>query len=521
MLLHISSLPSPHGVGDLGPGAYRFVDFLAEAKQGFWQILPLGPTDPAHGNSPYLSSSAFAGNPLFISLELLKEEGLLSKADLREMHTFPAEGVDYPRVLASKAPLLDRAWQAFKGGRLPWDYKAFVESNSYWLQDYCLFKALKARFGGLPWNRWPAALRCRERDALEEAQQQLSEEVEREAFLQYLFFKQWRALKAYCESKGVQVIGDLPIYVTQDSADVWAHPEIFKLDGEGRPQVVAGVPPDYFSRTGQRWGNPLYRWEELQRRRYDWWVERMRHNLGLFDLIRVDHFRGFLAYWEIPAGDRDARRGRWVEAPAEDFFEELQRRFPVLPIIAEDLGVITPDVREVMARFGFPGMKILQFAFGEDFPRSPYLPHNFPKAKIFMGDAGSLFIGFVIASLSIVGSWTTAEGWVPQRFKLSLAIPMLVLIYPIFDTALVTITRIIRGRPISLGGKDHSSHRLVRMGLGPADTVLLIYTFSSFCGFSALFLTMIYYEQAMLMLAFLALFIVLVGLRLARIPIDD
>lgn len=379
MLLHISSLPSPHGVGDLGPGAYRFVDFLAEAKQGFWQILPLGPTDPAHGNSPYLSSSAFAGNPLFISLELLKEEGLLSKADLREMHTFPAEGVDYPRVLASKAPLLDRAWQAFKGGRLPWDYKAFVESNSYWLQDYCLFKALKARFGGLPWNRWPAALRCRERDALEEAQQQLSEEVEREAFLQYLFFKQWRALKAYCESKGVQVIGDLPIYVTQDSADVWAHPEIFKLDGKGRPQVVAGVPPDYFSRTGQRWGNPLYRWEELQRRRYDWWVERMRHNLGLFDLIRVDHFRGFLAYWEIPAGDRDARRGRWVEAPAEDFFEELQRRFPVLPIIAEDLGVITPDVREVMARFGFPGMKILQFAFGEDFPRSPYLPHNFPR----------------------------------------------------------------------------------------------------------------------------------------------
>lgn len=378
VLLPVSSLPSPYGVGDLGPEAYRFVDFLCEAGQAYWQLLPLTPTDPAQGNSPYLSPSAFAGNPLFISLDLLVEEGLLQGRDLLERPPFQEGRADYEAALAWRERLLQQAWEAFRLSP-PWQWEAFLQENAFWLQDYCLFRALKRHFGGKPWQRWPKGVRRRDREVLEPLKEQLKEEVQREAFLQFLFFKQWQALRRYCNRKGVQVIGDIPIYVTQDGADTWAHPEVFRLGPDGRPEAVAGVPPDCFSPTGQRWGNPLYRWDVLREERYGWWIERIKHNLALYDLLRLDHFRGFVAYWEIPPGQKDARKGRWVEGPGEDLFLELQRRFASLPIIAEDLGLITPDVREVMGRFGFPGMRVLQFAFGEDFPNSPYLPHNYPR----------------------------------------------------------------------------------------------------------------------------------------------
>lgn len=378
VLLPISSLPSPHGVGDLGPEAYRFVDFLRESGQCFWQILPMGPTDPALDNSPYHSPSAFAGNPAFISLELLVEEGLLDRKDLKGIVPFGEGWADYEGAMALRERLLDRAWAAFRSSR-SWQWEAFLEENAHWLWDYCAFKALKAHFGGSPWYRWPEPFRSHHPGVIEWARENLGEYLEKEAFLQFLFFKQWKALKAHCEQKGILVVGDVPIYVPQDSADVWANQQIFQLDDRGRPLAVAGVPPDYFSRKGQRWGNPLYRWDVLRERRYDWWIRRIRHNLRLFDVLRIDHFRGFVAYWAIDPDCPDARRGRWMEAPAEDFFGELERHFPRLPFIAEDLGVITADVRDVMARFGLPGMKVLLFAFGEDFPNSPYLPHNYPR----------------------------------------------------------------------------------------------------------------------------------------------
>ena len=382
ILLHVSSLPSPHGVGDLGQEAYEFVEFLQEAGQTYWQILPLGPTDPAQGNSPYLSSSAFACNPLFVSVGLLKEEGLLEKGDLGAGPSFSEGRAEYEAAIAYKERLLEKAWRNFRRGRTPWQWEAFLEENAFWLEDYCLFRVLKRRFALEPWYRWPEEFRRRKPDALKRAKEELREELEREAFFQYLFFRQWHALRHRCKDRGIQIIGDIPIYVTLDSADVWAHPEIFRLGPDGRPEAVAGVPPDYFSRTGQRWGNPLYRWEVLKEGRYWWWLERIEHNLRLFDLLRLDHFRGFVAYWEIPSSERSARRGRWVRGPGEDFFLELQRRFPSLPFIAEDLGVITPDVRELMARFDLPGMKVLQFAFGDDFPLSPYLPHNYPRNSV-------------------------------------------------------------------------------------------------------------------------------------------
>jgi 4-alpha-glucanotransferase len=376
ILLHITSLPSPYGIGDLGPWAYRFVDFLAETKQSYWQILPLTPTEPAHGNSPYHSTSAFANNPLLISHDVMVRDGFLAKADIKPFPNCPKGQVDYNAVIAFKEKLFHLAYERFKTTKNKDEYERFCSENSHWLEDFARFAAFKVHFHGHVWSEWPLEIRGRRPEASKTVGKQLKDRIEMEKFLQYVFFHQWSSLKDYCNQKGIQIIGDIPIYVNYDSADVWIHPELFKLDNEKKPYVVAGVPPDYFSETGQRWGNPLYRWDVLKEKGYDWWIQRMKHNLELFDFVRVDHFRGFIAYWEVPATEKTAMNGMWIEAPAMDFFDHLTRRFPNVPIIAEDLGIITSDVREIMHHFGFPGMKVLLFAFGEDLPTNPYIPHN-------------------------------------------------------------------------------------------------------------------------------------------------
>ncbi|HPD61481.1 MAG TPA: 4-alpha-glucanotransferase [Thermodesulfobacteriota bacterium] len=378
ILLHITSLPSPFGVGDLGPQAYCFVDFLVEAKQSFWQLLPINPTALVYYNSPYHATSAFAGNPLLISPSLLAKEGLLDKNEFEPLPDFPSNKVDYQGVVNFKEGLFQKAYERFKT-KNDYEYERFCLHESTWLDDFSLFLVLKLHYGGKAWNEWPQGLRDRNPAALQAAQQKFIDAINREKFLQYIFFKQWSELKEYCCQKNIQVIGDIPIYVQHDSADVWTHPEFFKLDDNRRPYMVAGVPPDYFSETGQRWGNPVYNWETLKQKGYEWWIERIAHNVKLFDLVRVDHFRGFIGYWEIPVGEKTAINGRWKEAPAMDFFTQLTKKFVCLPIIAEDLGIITPDVIEVMRHFEFPGMKILLFAFGKDLPTNPYIPHNLPQ----------------------------------------------------------------------------------------------------------------------------------------------
>ncbi len=379
ILLHLTCLPSPFGIGDMGPWAYRFADFLAETKQSFWQILPLNPTDPEHYNSPYHSTSAFACNPLLMSPELLVQHGFLNEKDLEPRPDFPPRRVDFRAVIAYKERLFNRAYERFKGKDDANQYKRFCFENSHWLDDFALFMALKSHFHGQAWSDWPQDIRDRQPEAMKSAKKELSQAVEKERLLQYIFSDQWISLKSYCNQKGIQLIGDIPIYVDYDSADLWANPEIFKLDNEKRPYVVAGVPPDYFSETGQLWGNPIYRWDVLREMGYNWWVRRIEHNIKLFDLLRVDHFRGLVGYWEVPAGEGTAINGRWVEAPAEDFFKTLLKKFPYLPIIAEDLGIITPDVREIVHRFDLPGMKVLLFAFGGDLATNPYIPHNLVK----------------------------------------------------------------------------------------------------------------------------------------------
>jgi len=379
ILLHLTSLPSTFGIGDLGPWAYRFVDFLVAAKQSYWQILPLHPIDPIYGNSPYQSPSAFAGNQLFISPELLVEDNLLSKEEIDGKIKFPEEKVAYNSVLEYKKKILKAAFMNFQKNKAPEDYEKFCQENSSWLADFSLFMALKIKCGGISWGDWPEDLRDRKSETISLAQRDLAEEINFEKFQQYIFFKQWSHLKGYCQEKKIQIIGDLPIYVNYDSADVWAHPELFKLDEDKKPYVVAGVPPDYFSETGQLWGNPIYRWDRMQEEGYLWWINRLNQILKLVDIVRIDHFRGFVAYWEVPAYAKTAVNGRWVEAPAIDFFSRLKEEYPHLPFIAEDLGTITPDVKEVMNHFQLPGMKVLLFAFGPEMSTNPYLPHNFSQ----------------------------------------------------------------------------------------------------------------------------------------------
>jgi 4-alpha-glucanotransferase len=379
IFLHIASLPSSFGIGDLGPLAYTFVDFLAEAKQVYWQILPLNPTEPAFGNSPYHSYSAFACNPLLLSPELMAQEGLLAEEDIIPDRRLRSKRVDYNSVVAFKRKLFRTAFQRFKQRKDKSDYEKFCWENTSWLDDFALFLALKEHFKKRIWSDWPPDVRDRREEALQAMKKTLHEEIERERFLQYVFFEQWSALKSHCQEKGIQIIGDIPVYVNYDSVDLWTHPDFFKLDQKKKPYAVAGVPPDYFSATGQLWGNPLYRWDILKERKYDWWIQRVGHNLRLFDIVRIDHFRGFVGYWEIPSTENNAVNGEWKEAPAEDFFRVLIEKNPHLPLIAEDLGVITPDVREVMEHFAFPGMKVLLFAFGEDDTMHPYLPHTYEE----------------------------------------------------------------------------------------------------------------------------------------------
>ncbi|MFZ8814011.1 MAG: 4-alpha-glucanotransferase, partial [Thermus aquaticus] len=351
-----------------------FLRFLKGAGGRFWQVLPLGPT--GYGDSPYQALSAFAGNPYLIDLRPLAEKGYLVLKD----PGFPQGRVDYGWLYAWKWPALKAAFRGFLE-RAPRkereDFLAFQEKEASWLKDYALFMALKAQHGGLPWNQWPLPLRRREEKALKEAEAALAEEVAFHAWTQWLFFEAWKALKEEAEALGLAIIGDMPIFVAEDSAEVWAHPERFHLDEEGRPLVVAGVPPDYFSETGQRWGNPLYRWDVLEREGFSFWIARLAKALELFHLVRVDHFRGLEAYWEVPASCPTAVEGRWVKAPGEKLFDRIQEVFGQVPVLAEDLGVITPEVEALRDRYGLPGMKVLQFAF-DDGMENPFLPHNYP-----------------------------------------------------------------------------------------------------------------------------------------------
>lgn len=376
ILMHITSVPSPFGIGDFGPATYAFVDFLEKAGQNCWQILPLNHTTSSTGHSPYSCYSAFAGNPLLINPVLLQRAGLLAKEALAQRPTFPAQTVDFRKVASYKRSLLDMAFARFQTARRPASYEAFCAEHRYWLEPFATYVALKRHFKGRCWSEWPAALRDRKPGALTAASAQFQEAIERERFLQWVFYTQFMELKAYCHERGIQLIGDLPIYVTYDSADVWSHPEVFKLTRSKRPRFIAGVPPDYFSKTGQLWGNPVYDWDHARQTNFDWWMRRMRHNLLLFDLVRIDHFRGLVAYWEVPAGHKTAERGRWIEAPGEEFMSTLFRHLPAAAIFAEDLGYITADVRELVAKYHLPCMRVLHFAFGGDPARNPHMPHN-------------------------------------------------------------------------------------------------------------------------------------------------
>lgn len=382
ILLHPSSLPGPKGIGDLGQSAHGFLDFLFSAGQGLWQVLPLGPT--GYGDSPYACFSSFAGNPLLLSLETLAEWGALDAADLAGEADLPSDRVDYGRVIEWKIPILRKAARRFlssKGERRA-RFDAFREAEAWWLSDYALFIALKERFEHTAWNRgWPRDIALREPDALPRWKAELGDAVLEEEAVQFFFFSQWEELKAAAVRRGIRIIGDLPIFSAEDSSDVWANRSLFLLDGEGLPTLVAGVPPDYFSKTGQLWGNPLYDWKALEKQDFRFWVDRIRAARRLFDLIRIDHFRGFEACWSVPAFEPTAERGRWEKVPGVRLFETLRGALGGLPIIAEDLGVITPEVNALRERFGFPGMRILQFGFdsGEAGTLSAdnrFLPHN-------------------------------------------------------------------------------------------------------------------------------------------------
>ncbi len=379
VLLHITSLPGSFGVGDFGGWARRFRDFLEESGQAYWQILPLNPIDGAHGNTPYSSISAFAGNPLLISPEGLVKDGLLKTEELEPVSVFSAGRADYSAAARYKSKIFVLAYERFKRGKEKEEYKDFCDANSAWLEDFAVFSAVRDHFKQKVWSDWPADVRDRDPAAVSRLKRDIDDEIGRRKFLQYVFFKQWVSLKRDCNEKGIKIIGDVPIYVNYDSADAWTNRGIFKLDERGRPTSVAGVPPDYFSRTGQLWGNPVYRWDVLEKDGFGWWIKRIGHNLRLFDRLRMDHFRGFAAAWEVPYGERTAENGSWVKVPGKEFFDVLIKRFPKAPIIVEDLGVITQDVKDLIKHFGFPGMKVLIFGFGGDMKTNPNAPKNHVK----------------------------------------------------------------------------------------------------------------------------------------------
>jgi len=377
VLLHPTSLPGAFGVGDLGAEAYKFVDFLVKAKQTYWQVLPLGPT--GYGDSPYQCFSAFAGNSNLIAPELLVEDEFLTAEEINEKPDFPVERVDFGKLYDWKNHILAAAYERFRQTTsvdLRGKFETFCQTEAAWLADYALFRAVKKSQNQKLWLEWDAPLRLRDDTALHYAKENLREDIQAQKFQQWLFFRQWNDLKNYANENGIKIVGDVPIFISLDSADVWCNPREFKLDGQNRPLVVAGVPPDYFSATGQLWGNPIYDWEKMREDGFSWWIARVKATLKTVDIVRVDHFRGFAAAWEVPGGDATAINGQWVNVPGKELFETLRNAIGDLPFWAEDLGVITPDVEALRDGFGFPGMRILQFAFGGD-SNNHDLPHNY------------------------------------------------------------------------------------------------------------------------------------------------
>jgi 4-alpha-glucanotransferase len=381
--MHPTSLSGGYGIGELGEEAHRFLESLARAGVGLWQVLPLGPT--GYGDSPYQSLSAFAGNPLLISLDTLRREGLLDDGDLAGAPAFPPDTVDFGGVINFKYPLLQKAYETFRRHGSPAQnaaFTAFCHEHAAWLDDFALFTVVKKAQGEVSWHEWEADIRSRTPEALRGWRHDHLEAIRARQFWQFLFFEQWRAVHDHARHRNIKVMGDIPIFVAHDSADVWARPDLFQLDHEGRPLVVAGVPPDYFSATGQLWGNPIYRWDLMRRDGYAWWVDRFRATFATVDLVRLDHFRGFEAYWEIPAGELTAENGQWVKGPGEPFFQAVRDALGDLPIVAENLGVITTEVEALREKFGLPGMAILQFAWGNDPQGSDFLPHNYPRNRV-------------------------------------------------------------------------------------------------------------------------------------------
>jgi 4-alpha-glucanotransferase len=387
VLLHPTSLPSPHGIGDLGQEAYDFVDFLVAAKQSLWQVLPLGPT--GFGDSPYASFSSHAGNPMLIDLRKLVDQGDLRPQDLESIPDLPTHRVDYGTVIDHHMRLLRKAASRFQSDAAPDQrlaFEAFCAAKAHWLEDYALFMALKDAHHGAMWNTWELDIVQRQPATLERWRTELADDIYFQRYAQFQFFAQWSALRRYANQRGITIVGDIPIFVAPDSADAWADPQVFYMDEHGQLTVVAGVPPDYFSRSGQRWGNPLYRWDVIAADGYRWWIQRIQSVLELVDILRIDHFRGFQDYWEIPADEPTAIQGRWLPGPQDDFFDALRGALGNdLPIIAEDLGMITDEVRALRKRVGLPGMKVLHFAFAEDATHE-YLPHNYaPDCVVYLG----------------------------------------------------------------------------------------------------------------------------------------
>ncbi|MGB3265398.1 MAG: 4-alpha-glucanotransferase [Microcoleus sp.] len=380
ILLHPTSFPSRFGIGDMGIEAYKFIDFLVESDQQYWQILPLGPT--GYGNSPYSCYSAMAGNPMMLSPEILRDEQLLSDEDLDSLPEFGLDTVEFDRAIAHKVPLLKKACENFKAKASPLqqkEFSGFCQTKALWLEDYALFMALKDRFNGSSWHTWEPEIARRKPEALDKWRQQLNTEIYYYKYVQFEFFRQWSELKRYANLRDIKIIGDIPIYVAHDSADVWSNPNLFCLDeASGEPALMAGVPPDYFSATGQLWGNPVYNWEALQANNFEWWVQRFEALFEYVDVSRIDHFRGFDAYWAVKRGQDTAMEGEWIKAPGTALFEVINQKFGNLPIIAEDLGLITPEVEALRDRFEFPGMKILQFAFGAG-TEDPFWPFNYDR----------------------------------------------------------------------------------------------------------------------------------------------
>ncbi|MDR1993481.1 MAG: 4-alpha-glucanotransferase [Nitrososphaerota archaeon] len=407
ILLHITSLPSTFGIGDLGPASYQFADLLADNKQHYWSILPLSPTRLEDGNSPYQTSSIFAGNTLLISPHQLTQDGFLPKLPDKQKTNIPK--IDFATIYPKKNSMLQEAYQNFKKTKTQTsEFETFYNQNTHWLDDYALYATLRQKTN-TPWYKWLPSIRNREPKTITQKQHQLKDEIESEKFSQYLFFKQWHRLKTYCNTKQIHIIGDMPIYTAPDSADTWIHPELFNLYQNGKPRYVGGVPPDYFSKTGQLWGTPVYNWPNHKKTGFTFWLNRIKHNLSLYDQLRLDHFRGLIAYWQVPARAKTAKKGRWIKTPSQTFFTALKHTFPALPFIAEDLGYIDAPVKQIIKQLGIPGMRVLLFGL-DGSKTNPHTPMNYVKNSVaYTGTHDT----------NTVRGWFTTEANAKQRQTLS------------------------------------------------------------------------------------------------------